>query len=900
VQRVVSVSPGAEVSHTGAYMAGHAAASILTPDQRPRVFVSSTLQELAAERAAVRAGIEALGLIPVMFELGARPHPARALYRAYLAQSHLFVGLYFERYGWVAPGEDVSGLEDEYRLSDGLPRLVYLKTPAPDREDALKALVARIRDDDTVAYKSFSSADELGRLVRDDLVVLLSERFLIPAVAEGTVDVIPSTGVALGTPVPQPLSSLIGREAEVAAVAGLLSSDARLVTVVGPGGIGKTRVAIEAARRASSNGSGAVVFVPLEGVEDPAAVLPQVAASIGFGLDGVDAPVDALTAVFADRPVLLVIDNFEQVQAAAPDIAGLLARCPDVSALVTSRVPLKIRGEQVLPLGPLGLPTTGDRGTWEEAAAVRLFLDRARAARPGLTLDDPRDADAVVELCRRLDGIPLALELAAARSALLAPRTLLDRIGTALDLTVGTADLPPRQRTLRDTLAWSQQLLSPTQSDLLARLSMFVAPWTVSDAEAVADPSDGDVLDDLAGLIENSLVAPAPDALGEPRFRLYETVRAFAAELLHDAARDQTEAAYIARLSHQASELSGRRRSRDWQRWQTEFRLVWPDLHRAWQLALERRDAEQTVMASMSLLPLWLDGSALKAYDLVAPSLRLADEARPPRHGDLVFVCAQAAYTLGDYERAAQLLDRIGRDVELPSDPDLVAATTLMRGYAASDAGDLDTCERELRRSVELFEPQRSTGANWYQGFAHTGLGSLLDARGDVDGAISEFAEAQQVGRDSGNVGAQMQGLVYEADVHFAAGRHDRALDLLMQACPLIEVQPFFEGNAYFLEAVGAYAAEAGNPRDGVRLLGMATALRDLLGAQIWALLEARCRRVHDLVRSASPAEDFDAAFAEGRTLDPRSGADLCRALLRPPTTSAGAGPDAARPPGAD
>ena len=243
------------------------------------MFVSSTLQELAPERAAARSAIEALRLIPVMFELGARPHPARALYRAYLAQSHVFVGLYFQRYGWVAPGEDVSGLEDEYRLSGGLPRLVYFKAPAPDRDDGLTSLVARIRDDDTVAYKSFGSADELEQLVREDLAVLLSERFLVPVGADVAVSAVPSARAATpGAPIPHPLSPLIGRDAEVAAVRELLSSGARLVSVVGPGGIGKTRVAIEVAHQMSSHGS-PVSFVPLEGVDDPAAVLPAVAAS---------------------------------------------------------------------------------------------------------------------------------------------------------------------------------------------------------------------------------------------------------------------------------------------------------------------------------------------------------------------------------------------------------------------------------------------------------------------------------------------------------------------------------------------------------------------------------------------------------------------------------------------
>lgn len=151
---------------------------ILTPDQRPRVFISSTLVEMAQERVAARRAVESLRLIPVMFELGARPHPARSLYRAYLAQSHIFVGLYAERYGWVAPEESISGLEDEYHLSEGLPRLVYLRTPA-DREARLEALLDRVREDDTVSYRSFRDSEELERLLRDDLAVVLAERFLV-------------------------------------------------------------------------------------------------------------------------------------------------------------------------------------------------------------------------------------------------------------------------------------------------------------------------------------------------------------------------------------------------------------------------------------------------------------------------------------------------------------------------------------------------------------------------------------------------------------------------------------------------------------------------------------------------------------------------------------------------
>ncbi len=188
------------------------------------MFVSSTLQELADERAAARAAIDALRLIPVMFELGARPHPARALYRAYLAQSHVFVGIYFARYGWVAPGEDVSGLEDEYALSTRLPRLVYIKSPAPSRESRLNDLLSRIRDDDTVAYKSYGSKDEFQQLLREDLAVLLAERFLLPPAPEEAAAGLHPAAVPRTRPVPSPLSSLLGRDREISAVEDLFAS----------------------------------------------------------------------------------------------------------------------------------------------------------------------------------------------------------------------------------------------------------------------------------------------------------------------------------------------------------------------------------------------------------------------------------------------------------------------------------------------------------------------------------------------------------------------------------------------------------------------------------------------------------------------------------------------------
>jgi hypothetical protein len=421
----------------------------------------------------------------------------------------------------------------------------------------------------------------------------------------------------------------------------------------------------------------------------------------------------------------------------------------------------------------------------------------------------------------------------------------------------------------------------------LSRLAVFVAPWTLSDAEAVSEPAGGDVLDDVAGLVENSLVTPAPNAPGEPQFRLYETIRAYAAELLDEGAREQVEPAYVERLTRQAVELSGRIRSRDYARWRAEFRRVWPDLRRAWELALQRRDAERTCLASMSILPLWLDGNLLRANDLIAPSIRLADEALPRHHGELLFECALALFHLGDYDRAGQFLARIGRDVPPPEEPDMVAGTPLLQSYIAVAGGDFDTCERELRRSLELLESRPGAGEGWVAAYVHNGFGELLAVRGDVAGAIGELTRSRHLGHESGNVGAEMQALVFEAGLHLASGRDDQVRELLESACDLVEMQPFYEGNAYCLEAVAAYVAGNGHASEAARLLGLAGALRDLVGARIWALLDPMSARINDTVRSALDGPSFDAALAEGRTLDPLTGAMRCRAALSLPVAHA-------------
>ncbi len=250
--------------------------------------MSSTLGELAAERAVAREAIERLRLTPVMFELGARPHPPRELYRAYLDQSHVFVGIYWQRYGWIAPGESVSGLEDEYRLAGDRPRLLYLKEPSPEREPRLDELLSRFQDDDLASYKRFTDLDELASLLEDDLAVLLSERFEAAGSVGATVDGHRPAPAAA----PLLLTRTIGRTSDIDAIVGALREGRRLVTLTGSGGIGKTRIAVEVAHALEAELPGPVLFVPLAATHDVDQALRTI-------LDRLDTHVEAASPVEA-------------------------------------------------------------------------------------------------------------------------------------------------------------------------------------------------------------------------------------------------------------------------------------------------------------------------------------------------------------------------------------------------------------------------------------------------------------------------------------------------------------------------------------------------------------------------------------------------------------------------
>lgn len=363
---------------------------------------------------------------------------------------------------------------------------------------------------------------------------------------------------------PAPLDVLIGRERALADVVALLAN-ARLVTLLGPGGIGKTRLAIEVARRSAGEYVDGVAFVNLAPLHDADAVLPTIATTLGIRESAEQTVFGALLAALSEKRMLLVLDNVEQVVGSATHIGELLAVCHQITILATSRVPLHIQGEQRYPVPELRMPVLGNTiaiGDLLQFEAVALFVQRAQSIQPDFRVT-VYNAPAIAGICVRLDGLPLAIELAAARISVLTPTSMLERLSHRLRLLTGGArDVAQRQRTLRDTIAWSYDLLTDDERRLFGWLAVFSGGWTLEAAEAVApvgSASDVDVLDSLTALVEHSVVRREQHTSGETRFGMLETIREFALERLStsgdETALRHRHASYILELAEALGSL---------------------------------------------------------------------------------------------------------------------------------------------------------------------------------------------------------------------------------------------------------------------------------------------------------------------------------------------------------
>ena len=806
---------------------------ILTPDQRVRVFVSSTLEELGPERLAAKRAIEALHLTPVLFELGARPHPPQELYRAYLEQSHVFVAIYWQRYGWVAPDMDISGIEDELVLAGDRPRLIYLKRPAPEREPRLDAMLDRVRDSG-VSYRAFETPAELETLLAQDLALLLSERFQLHGA--------PAVSGLRPVPLPVATSSFVGRGAEVDDVVARLAGDARLVTLVGPGGIGKTRLALEiAARVAADRPDEVVAFVPLESVREPSLIGSAILRALDVGERGSEPPMDVVRAHLAERRALLVIDNLEHLLDGAGAIADLLATTRHLQILATSREPLRVRAELEVLVPPL-----------VDSDAVDLFLDRARAARSDL---DPDDLDAVRAICERLDGVPLAVELAAARTRLLSPRDILERLNRRLDfLVAGPRDLPARQQALRSTIAWSHDLLDTDHQQVFAALGAFAGSFTERAAAEVIGRHD--VLDVLASLVDKSLLVVEPPG-EELRVRMLGMVRDFAVERLR--ARDELDVCRQRHAEHYrriAVEASGPLRTAEQARWLDRLEADMPNFRAALEWWIEQACYDDlSEMAWYLWLFAWLRSYQQELRDLLRPLLAAAGLGEPA-HTRLQAVVG----ILEAHSGAPEAIPRMREASERARAEGMedVLAATLMQLAVAGGESDMD-------EALGLF---RKLGDQW--GVAATLCAKAwihvhLDA---MDGADEVFDDALDAALRVGD--ELVIAMVLANTAERATHRGDHAQAARMVADSVAHYRHLRAGYpaSYAVEAGAHLAAQRGRLADAVRLVAAAEGLRASIDVPIWTPAADRHERLVTRLREALDPGAFDEAWRSADGLD--------------------------------
>jgi predicted ATPase len=848
---------------------------IRTPDRRLRVFVSSTLGELAQERQAVSRAVSALRLTPVMFETGARPYPPAEVYRAYLAQADVFIGLYWQQYGQLVPGMQVSGLEEEFDLSGGLPRLLYVKGPAPDREPRLTDLLARIREESSASYRHFRTAAELGRLVRDDLAVLLSERF---SATGGPAAVPPRAGGRSPRPMPVSTTSLLGREQAIEEVAGLVERPgARLVTLTGPGGVGKSRLAVAAGERLAGRFGAGNAFVPLEAVTDPGLALRGIGQAAGVDLARTSAPVEALAETFGDGAWLLILDNLEQVVGVAADLAELLARCSQVAILATSRTVLGLRAEREYPVPPLPTPADSatvpleELGSWP---AVALFVDRASAVRPGFALTEG-NAVAVGEICRRLEGLPLAIELAAARTRLLDPAALLDRLTASLDvLGNGAVDLPERQRTLRATVEWSAGLLEDAERSLLEVAAVFADGWTIPAAAAVAGLGEDRALELSEALARHSLIYVDNTELG-PRSRMLETIREFVAERL--AARPDAievggrHAAYYRDLAEQADRPLRGDGPGEWlERLDAEAGNLAGAVR--WYLAHDRGPLPHLFRI---LYLFWLQRDLEREGRAWVEQLLPAAATLDPQAGaELALAEAVTSFATGDDAAALAARQRLLPLLAWIKDPFLHAMFHLDMAWTLPITGDFDGA---LREAAVALEELRGQDEPFYTALAAFTAGFLETALGRYDDALDRLREARDLAERAGGAWPAAGSRVQLGILAGLRGRLDEARALLEEALDLTLAARSTPIVTLCLAGYARLALAEGDPQRAALLQGAAEGLRRRVGHRAWPLLRPVEADLLAQVRQKLGPARFDQAFSAGSRLTQREAVALAR-----------------------
>ncbi len=754
------------------------------------------------------------------------------------------------------------------------PELDALVAAHPHRErlraQQMLALYRAGRQADALAaYRDARAAlDELGLEPSAELRGL-EQRILQHDPELEVAAVAPNAGPPGRAPLPAERTPLVGRELETAAVRALLGrQDTRLVTLTGPGGTGKTRLAIAAAA-----GSERVVFVDLSAVVDPRLVIPTVARALGAGEVPGESELDTVAAALEDEPALLVLDNFEQVLEAASDVAGLVAAAPGSSVLVTSRAPLRVRPEHVYSVPPLPVPEPGDETGpgIERAASVRLYVDRARATEPGFAVTD-ENAPAVARICRALDGLPLALELAAARVRTLGPEGTAERLGQRLSLlSRGARDLPERQRSLRATLDWSVQLLGEDAKRVLAALGAFSGGASLEALEAVV--SETDVVGALDDLLDAALVIAV--SVDEPRFGMLETVREYAAELL--AASGKEREVRDRHLDWLLAMVEGE--GVYWQRimdapWLDRVELEHDNARAAFSHAEAVGDVQREIQLATAMRYFWrvrgyVEEGRRRLERGVELSPAVDDELRARTLGD----AGVMAFAGADHERsralwleALSLFERAGNRRET--------------GRARMELGATWHAEGDLPRAIEYYEAARATLMEVDKnaaGVVLANLGAVYQALGDLDGAeeatVAALVLAETVGDDDGIAISHLNLSTFDLERGdlVAAAEHVRvALDKTQRLS-------YREAMAYALGIVATLAVQTGRAEDAGVLGGAFVELFRAIGTEPqWMEAERHTATLAEAARET----DVEAAVERGKALTTEQAVSLAHEVL--------------------
>jgi predicted ATPase len=830
---------------------------IRTPDQRLRVFVSSTMNELADARVAARRAIERLHLTPVMFELGARPYPPRDLYLAYLAQSDVFVAIYGESYGTVEPGRSVSGLEDEYLAAGDKPQLVYVQQPAPDREPRLAEMLERVARGG-VSYRTFKHPRELVSIIGGDLALLLSERFgagRAPPAAPPREDALRRLTAT---------NKFIGRRRELGALRVLATDpETRVLTLVGPGGIGKTRLAVELAASVAPRFE-SVATVDLDRLSAARQVPPAVAAALGVPETPGLSLLDAVVGSVGGHHNLLLLDSFEHLVDAAPLVAELVARTTRLTVLVTSREPLHISGEHVFEVPALEVPDWSAGA--EEAKgsdAVALFADRAVAAGAHLRLDDAQ-VRTIAEICRRLDGLPLAIELAAPRTRVLDLDDLLRRLGRSLDtLGAGARDLPSRQRTLHSTIAWSYDLLDQADRTLFTRLGVFAGSFRLEAAETMCD--DDGVLDGDASLVDRALLRPDHSVHGEPRFTMLQVVRDFAtARLAEEGEAErlrQRHAEYFRQVTLDAgAALAAGAKVRPLVQ---QCVADHDNLRAALSWFVAAGDLDSAVRMGLAIWPLlFTQALAGEVEDAMEAALASDAALSADNQANARLVLGMMAFLRADYDRAKEVLPP-ARD-HFAARGDERGATTARIALAVIDAPDDPACERRLVETVDTF---RSTGG-WWLTFALLALGVARVTLHRVDESLPPLEEGTTRARDTEDDALVSNGLVCLGWAHVLRGDLVSAGRELGEALEMAVSFGSRETIPRALDVLAAVAERTGDTGRAATLFGAAQGVRGTLGTPVWGIDQEPHAETADRLRERLGDEPFRTLAARGARLD--------------------------------